>query len=363
MAPHITTKVWNKFPTKTLLGNYGKHHYPNADAAFEFGPIWRLEAPTYQQPIKFGNNFDVMSITPNGRFTVDFNKGPMFKYGGKIEKHQIGKIIGKALNWGSDLWNARKFHNIVKATDITDAVRKSNLKNSHFNLTYNGWQGPIKVTPIKNPTWEDVGYDVDLAKKFGIDVGPLKSSSDLIKDYPKISIDPKLGPDAWTIGKIDYRRPQCFRQNGDILKINGTSYYVGPLNFPRPKINTLVHQGDPQAIIAGTMYPKPANKGGTTALWWEQNQPFYGPWSTSKSIFIIDDVVPTRLQPDVFGNIETTRLTGAVDLTDPKLNFKFVRFDPISGEMIKSPFVFQTKPVNHNYQFRLGSSGIVKPVK
>lgn len=88
MAPHITTRVWEKFPKKTLLGNYGKHHYSDAIAGFEYGPVWRLEAPTYQQPIKFGNNFDVMSITPNGRFTVDFNKGPMFKYGGKIKNPQ-----------------------------------------------------------------------------------------------------------------------------------------------------------------------------------------------------------------------------------------------------------------------------------
>lgn len=88
MSPHITTKVWEKFPKKTLLGNYGQHYYPNSTFSFEYGPVWRLEAPTYQQPIKFGNNFDVMSITPNGRFTVDFSKGPMFKYGGKIKNPQ-----------------------------------------------------------------------------------------------------------------------------------------------------------------------------------------------------------------------------------------------------------------------------------
>jgi hypothetical protein len=29
-----------------------------------------------------------MTITPNGRFTVDFSKGPMFKYGGKIKNPQ-----------------------------------------------------------------------------------------------------------------------------------------------------------------------------------------------------------------------------------------------------------------------------------
>lgn len=88
MSPHITTKVWEKFPKKTLLGNYGEHYYHRWRNNFESGPIWRLEAPTYQQPIKFGNNFDVMTITPNGRFTVDFSKGPMFKYGGKIKNPQ-----------------------------------------------------------------------------------------------------------------------------------------------------------------------------------------------------------------------------------------------------------------------------------
>jgi hypothetical protein len=86
MSPHITTKVWEKFPQKTFLGNYGQHYDHGRYGNFEFGPVWRLEAPTYQQPIKLGNNFDVMSITPNGRFTVDFNKGPMFKFGGKLNE-------------------------------------------------------------------------------------------------------------------------------------------------------------------------------------------------------------------------------------------------------------------------------------
>lgn len=86
MSPHITTKVWEKFPKKTLLGNYGEHYYHGWSGNAISGPVWRLEAPTYQQPIKFGNNFDVMSITPNGRFTVDFNKGPMFKFGGKLNE-------------------------------------------------------------------------------------------------------------------------------------------------------------------------------------------------------------------------------------------------------------------------------------
>lgn len=33
-------------------------------------------------------------------------------------------------------------------------------------------------------------------------------------------------------------------------------------------------------------------------------------------------------------------MTDAVDLTDPKTNFKFFTYDPISGEMVQSPFVF-----------------------
>jgi hypothetical protein len=37
------------------------------------------------------------------------------------------------------------------------------------------------------------------------------------------------------------------------------------VHFPAAKTNTLVHQGDVN-IINGVMYPKPSNKGGTTAI-------------------------------------------------------------------------------------------------
>lgn len=87
MSPWITTKVWNKYPNKTLLGNFGRHDYSGNGGLIDFGPVYKLNAPTYNVPVKYLDIFDLQGMNPQGKFVIDFNKGPMFQKGGKIKNY------------------------------------------------------------------------------------------------------------------------------------------------------------------------------------------------------------------------------------------------------------------------------------
>lgn len=84
MAPYATRKVMEHFPNKTYLGHYGKHDYGDVGGFIENGPVWKLDSPTYNVPVKYGDLFNLESLSPKGQFLIDFTKGPLFKSGGVL---------------------------------------------------------------------------------------------------------------------------------------------------------------------------------------------------------------------------------------------------------------------------------------
>lgn len=78
LSPEKTTRVWNKYNDKTLLGMHGKQ---NGYAGF---PVYRLNTSTYPVPVKYLDDFGLEGLSPDGRFIIDFTKGPMYKNGGKL---------------------------------------------------------------------------------------------------------------------------------------------------------------------------------------------------------------------------------------------------------------------------------------
>jgi hypothetical protein len=79
LSPEKTTRVWNKYSDKTLLGMHGRQ-----GNSFDNFPVYRLNTPTYPVPIKYLDNFGLEGLSPDGTFIVDFTKGPMYKEGGKL---------------------------------------------------------------------------------------------------------------------------------------------------------------------------------------------------------------------------------------------------------------------------------------
>lgn len=85
LSPDVTTHVWEKYPDKELIGNYGK--WKTASRTFTEGhPVYKITSPTYDVPLKYGDIFSAESIDDAGTFLVDFNKGPEFALGGAMEK-------------------------------------------------------------------------------------------------------------------------------------------------------------------------------------------------------------------------------------------------------------------------------------
>lgn len=79
LSPEKTTKVWQKYGDKTLLGMFGRQ-----GNSFDDFPVYRLNSPTYDVPVKYLDDFGLEGLSPDGRFIIDFTKGPMYKNGGKL---------------------------------------------------------------------------------------------------------------------------------------------------------------------------------------------------------------------------------------------------------------------------------------
>ena len=69
----------NKYLNKTFLGNFGTRHGQD-----DLAPVYRLNSPTYEVPVKYIDDFNLDGLSSNGTFVVDFNKGPRYSQGGKL---------------------------------------------------------------------------------------------------------------------------------------------------------------------------------------------------------------------------------------------------------------------------------------
>lgn len=79
LSPEKTTKVWQKYGDKTLLGMFGRQ-----GNSFDDFPVYRLNSPTYNVPVKYLDDFGLEGLSPDGTFIVDFTKGPTYENGGKL---------------------------------------------------------------------------------------------------------------------------------------------------------------------------------------------------------------------------------------------------------------------------------------
>lgn len=84
LHPESTIPVLDKYKDKDVIGNYGVW-YTNGSQTLG-NPVYRLNTPTYDVPIKYLDDFSVEGLDDSGMFLFDFTKGPLLKNGGKINK-------------------------------------------------------------------------------------------------------------------------------------------------------------------------------------------------------------------------------------------------------------------------------------
>ena len=80
LARGVSEQAYN-----AVIGDLGDHFYRNTNTAVR-GPAYDLLSPTYHVPVKYLDMFGLEGIDNNGRFIIDFTKGPMYKHGGQIRK-------------------------------------------------------------------------------------------------------------------------------------------------------------------------------------------------------------------------------------------------------------------------------------
>lgn len=84
MEPDKTMKVLDKYPDKKIISNDGE--WLRNGKYTEGNPVYLLQTPTYDVPIKYLDDFSVEGLDESGMFLFDFTKGPLLKNGGKLTK-------------------------------------------------------------------------------------------------------------------------------------------------------------------------------------------------------------------------------------------------------------------------------------
>lgn len=88
MQPHKTMRVIDKYPDKVVIANDGE--WFNGSKYIGGNPIFQLNSPTYDVPIKYLDDFSVDGLDVNGNFIIDFNKDPLYLHGGKLNLNALG---------------------------------------------------------------------------------------------------------------------------------------------------------------------------------------------------------------------------------------------------------------------------------
>lgn len=84
LHPESTIPVLDKYKDKDVIGNYGVWYINGSQTLGN--PVYRLNTPTYDVPIKYLDDFSVEGLDDSGMFLFDFTKGPLLKNGGKLNK-------------------------------------------------------------------------------------------------------------------------------------------------------------------------------------------------------------------------------------------------------------------------------------
>lgn len=254
----------------------------------------------------------------------------IFKNGGilngKIEKFWPGGLIGKGAKW---LATVRTADILRKAPRPTKPYVSRLFDISHPIGKYNDL--------IKGSTQGPVTFSTDI-RPIEIPGRTVKSAQDLFREYPNVNFT--TGGYALTDGTNNFvlaNRPG--RQMFYNIRTN-TLYDFGPGNTnPNILVTQRLKGSAPLSIENGILYPAEYKNNHASKIWWEQNRS----WQPDSIVptFIIDDVIPTEsaLEKTGWGS-KWSRLSGPVDLADPKLNFRFITKDPVTGFPVESPFVF-----------------------
>lgn len=259
---------------------------------------------------RYGSNKLLLTVGSKGYLPRTTNA---MLYGSNFNNQIVSNLLKNRVNLGVD----QKLFNQMRISDSMDQL-------------WNFHKRPYAVSAL------DPDY---IPHTLGDDI---LSPRQLQLDYPNAFEDPKWPNQLWNIGD-GRRNPHTpiytYRDaNHHIIQIDDKKYFTG--NRTRNPFNsqaTLVHQGD-VPIYNGVMTPKKTFvPGNPDEIWWELNHPAYP--HTPSSAFVINDIIPKH-KDAMWGDAETFK-TFAVDLKNPELNFKFFTKDPISGELVKSPFVFE----------------------
>ena len=144
LHPEITTHVWEKYPNKQMLGNFGK--WQSSGRSFIYDkPVYKLLSPSYEIPLKYGDMFSPKVIDDAGNFIVDFNKGPMFSSGGLLNDYKSGgRIHIKKSKRGTFTAAAKKHGKSVQAFASQVLANKGNyspamVKKANFARNSAKW--------------------------------------------------------------------------------------------------------------------------------------------------------------------------------------------------------------------------------
>jgi len=289
------------------------------------------------------------------------------------EYSKVAKDLAAAILIGAGLKGAQAGAKAVgrtlagKGVNIPwlDAYDYSALRNEYLNraakrariITPNkGWENlsnfdVYKDTFYNHPAVETTEIITEIPKHYTDTIGN-------IEDIHKLKMHPNSAIETGYVNFIDDTKPfrKDLKGEYDVYR-DGTTYMNGHptkqgvlrqdlsgnefLQYPRNSgvryytghiktegyTPTLVHIGYPN--MSGTVInPKidPMKRLDKNYLWWQRNNPF---WSHGNFTTKINDIVPSESAIDISRDFPT-RLTDAIDLSDPKLDIVQMEFNPLT---------------------------------
>lgn len=163
LQPEKTEKVYSKFPNKEEIGNIGTWHYNKGKDTKYDAPIYLLKEPTENMPLlKYSDIFSSYGIDDTGRFVINWQNGPLLKYGGKMENKE---------NRTEDIRNDRDIRLNVRIPYTEDEARayRQRYAESTFRDDQTSSKGAVGPWQIRPVTYKDYlnhgGKPVDLKKE------------------------------------------------------------------------------------------------------------------------------------------------------------------------------------------------------
>ena len=152
MQPNKTTRVLDKYSDKEIISNDGDWFDGNKYVGGN--PVFQLNSPTYDVPIKYLDDFSVEGLDDSGIFSFDFTKGPLLKNGGKLNIFNTGGPIQTALE--TDLKGYSYFENVLNSINQTsdqEALKEATEVDHRLNIRFkvpNDTPEAVYVSKVNN---------------------------------------------------------------------------------------------------------------------------------------------------------------------------------------------------------------------